>query len=44
VVRVSKHLVAVVNGVIYDNHNPSRDGTRCVYGYYVKAASKEAAA
>jgi hypothetical protein len=36
VVAVSKHLVAVVYGVIYDTHDPQRDGTRCVYGYYSK--------
>jgi hypothetical protein len=35
-VRVSKHLVAVIDGIIYDTHDPSRDGTRCVYGYYSK--------
>lgn len=32
--RVSVHLVAVIDGVIYDNHDPRRNGTRCVYGYY----------
>jgi hypothetical protein len=25
-------------GVIHDMHDPSRDGTRCVYGYYRKGA------
>lgn len=35
VVAVSKHLVAVIDGVVHDTHDPSRDGTRCVYGYYV---------
>lgn len=34
IVRVSKHLAAVVDGVIYDTHDCSRRGTRCVYGYY----------
>ena len=34
VVAVSKHLTAVIDGVIHDTHDPSRDGTRCVYGYY----------
>ncbi|WP_035977559.1 hypothetical protein [Bradyrhizobium sp. th.b2] len=34
VVRVSKHLVAVIDGAIHDTHDPSRDGTRCVYGYW----------
>ena len=36
VVSVSKHLVAVIDGVIHDNHNPARNGTRCVYGYWIK--------
>ena len=34
--RLSKHLVAVVDGVVHDTYNPSRDGTRCVYGYFYK--------
>jgi hypothetical protein len=34
IVRVSKHLTAVVNGVIRDTADPSRGGARCVYGYY----------
>jgi hypothetical protein len=34
VVRLSKHVTAVINGVIHDTHDPQRDGTRCVYGYY----------
>ena len=36
IVRVSKHLTAVIDGVIQDTHNPSRGGSRCVYGYYIK--------
>jgi hypothetical protein len=34
VVKCSKHFVAVIDGVIHDTHDPSRDGTRCVYGYW----------
>lgn len=34
VVSVSKHFVAVIDGVIRDAFDPSRDGTRCVYGYW----------
>lgn len=34
VVRVSGHLCAVINGVLCDTHDCSRNGTRCVYGYY----------
>ena len=36
VVRLSKHVTAVIDGVIHDNHDPSRGGTRCVYGYFEK--------
>lgn len=36
VVSLSKHLTAVIDGTIYDTHDPSRDGTRCVYGYWTK--------
>ena len=34
IASVSKHIVAIVDGVIYDTYDPSRDGTRCVYGYW----------
>jgi hypothetical protein len=34
IVQVSKHLCAVIEGVIHDAHDPSRGGTRCVYGYW----------
>jgi hypothetical protein len=36
IARVSKHLVAVIDGVINDTHDCSRNGTRCVYGYFIK--------
>ena len=31
---LSKHYAAYVDGVLYDTHDSSRDGTRCVYGYW----------
>jgi hypothetical protein len=34
IVRVSRHMCAVIDGVIHDTHDPSRDGARCVYGYW----------
>ena len=34
--QVSRHLCAVIDGVVYDTHDPTRDGTRCVYGYWHK--------
>jgi hypothetical protein len=39
IVKVSKHLTAIIDGVIQDTHNPSRGGSRCVYGYYIKKSS-----
>lgn len=34
IVSVSRHSVAVIDGIIHDTHDCSRDGTRCVYGYW----------
>ena len=34
--RVSKHLVAVIDGVVNDTYNCTRDESRCVYGYYYR--------
>lgn len=34
VVRLSKHYAAVVDGVVRDTHDPTREGTRCVYGWW----------
>lgn len=39
VVNVSHHFTAVVDGVINDTYDPSRGGTRCVYGYYRPTAN-----
>lgn len=36
IVRVSKHLVAMIDGVIFDTGDCSRKGERCVYGYFMK--------
>lgn len=35
VTRLSKHLCAVVDGVVYDDHDPTRGGNRCVYGIFL---------
>lgn len=35
-VCVSKHYTAVINGVLNDTFDCSREGMRCVYGYYSK--------
>jgi hypothetical protein len=34
VCSLTKHLCAVIDGVVHDTGDPSRDGERCVYGYY----------
>lgn len=36
VVAVSKHLVAVVDGIVRDTYDCTRLGTRCVYGYWTR--------
>jgi hypothetical protein len=35
IARVSKHVCAVIDGVVRDTFDPSRDGQRAVYGYWV---------
>lgn len=35
VCQVSKHITAIIDGVINDTYDPSRDGTRMVYGYWL---------
>jgi hypothetical protein len=39
VISLSKHVTAVIDGVIHDTYDPSRDGTRCVYGYWMESQS-----
>lgn len=36
IVRLSKHMTCIINNVIHDTYDPSRDSTRCVYGYFIK--------
>merc|ERR1712178_77188 len=43
VCRVTKHMVAVIDGVIHDTGDCSRDSTRCVYGYFSKDEQAQAA-
>ena len=37
IVSCSKHLTVVIDGVLNDIFDCSRNGTRCVYGYWTKA-------
>ena len=34
IVSCSKHITVVINGVLNDTYDCSRNGTRCVYGYW----------
>jgi len=34
ILRLSKHLCAVINGTVHDVLDPSREGMRAVYGYW----------
>lgn len=36
ITRVTKHVVAVVDGVVHDIEDCTREGKRCVYGYWSK--------
>ena len=36
IVSLSKHVTCVIDGVINDTYDCSRNGTRCVYGYWTK--------
>ena len=36
IVSCSKHITVVINGVLHDTYDCSRNGTRCVYGYWTK--------
>ena len=36
IVRVSKHITSMIDGVINDTYDCSREGSRCVYGYFIK--------
>jgi hypothetical protein len=38
IARVSKHFIAVVDGVARDDHDSTRGGRRCVYGYWINEA------
>lgn len=42
VVNLSGHVSAVIDGVIHDVYDPSRNGTRCVYGYWTAPLSSPA--
>ena len=35
-VSCSKHITVVKDGFLYDTHDCSRNGTRCVYGYWTR--------
>ena len=43
IARVSKHFVAVMDGVIRDTHDPSRKGKRAVYGYWIPKTTRSKA-
>lgn len=42
ILSLSKHYCAFIDGVIHDLYDPSRDGTRCVYGYWFKKGASNA--
>ena len=41
IVQVSRHVVAVIDGTVYDTHDPTRGNKRCVYGYWSKETERK---
>lgn len=41
ILSLSRHLVAFIDGNLHDTYDSSREGTRCVYGYYYKPEEPE---
>ena len=39
--KLSRHCVAVIDHVVHDTYDCTRDGNRCVYGYYIERISKK---
>jgi hypothetical protein len=39
IARLSRHMCAVVDGVVHDTYDPTRNESRCVYGYFRKKVS-----
>lgn len=35
ILRLSRHLAAYIDGELHDTYDSSREGKRCVYGYWV---------
>lgn len=40
ILNLSRHFSCVKDGILYDTYDCSRDGTRCVYGYWSKPEEK----
>ena len=34
ILRLTRHYAAFIDGELHDTHDSSRDGSRCVYGYW----------
>lgn len=41
IVSLSRHLSCVIDGVVNDTYDCTRDGSRCVYGYFKKKDTKD---
>lgn len=41
IVNLSRHVAAVIDGVVHDTHLDDRGGTRCVYGYWQPPITEE---
>lgn len=41
IVSLSRHIAAVIDGVLHDTSDCSREGMRCVYGYWSKGENHD---
>jgi hypothetical protein len=41
IVEVSRHVCAVIDGILHDTYDPAREGSRCVYGYWISPDATE---
>jgi len=41
ILRLSKHYAAFIDGELHDSFDSSRNGTRCVYGYWKESENPD---
>ena len=42
ILNLSRHLTTMIDGVVNDTYDCSREGTRCVYSFYYHESNEDA--